>query len=104
MCKHSGASGDTHLLGSNDLYEEQQHTAPSPPKSTTHEDRGEMHGVYKHHSYKVAKKVSDEYETPSQSAVHFSDSNVTKKYALPVQSIYIHINIYISASEFVPVL
>lgn len=78
----------TYSVGSSNLYEEQQHTAPSPPKSINTSEHSNS-AVYKQSSCMLAKKVAHEYENPAQSGMQLSGSNVTKSCALPVQSIHI---------------
>lgn len=88
QCKYRGANNATYSVGRSNLHEEQQHTAPSPPKSiNTSEHRN--NAVYKQSSYMLAKKVVHEYENPAESAMQLSGSSVTKNCALPVQSIHI---------------
>lgn len=54
-----------------------------------------MHGVYKHHSYKVAKKVSHEYENPAHRVLCISLTAMSPR-DMPFQyRAYTYIYIYI---------
>lgn len=91
QCKCGGAKNATYSVVSSNLYEQQQHTAPSPPKSiNTSEHRN--NAVYKQSSYILAKKAARVYENPAQSAMQLSGSSVTKSCALPcIEHTYINI-------------